>query len=371
MEDMPKNQTLTKTTKKMQINQILKAFTDQQAQIDIAESGKVPDFMLRAAMRRLISKRLAEEHAHHPEKQQTRHQALIQELIHSPIAIETDKANEQHYEVPTQFYQYSLGHNLKYSSAYYDENCQNLDNAEDAMLNLYLQRSELTDGMSILELGCGWGSLTLWMAKHLPNAKITAVSNSSTQKKHIVAECEKHSLNNVEVITENVNTLELQTQFDRIISIEMFEHVRNYQQLFKNIATWLKEDGKLFVHIFCHKTLLYPFEVKNDDDWMSKYFFSGGLMPSSDTFLHFQDDLKIQHRWHIDGTHYERTANDWLALTDQNKDRILALFKESLNPEEAKIWLQRWRMFFMACAELFGYKNGTEWMVAHYLFSKR
>jgi len=344
---------------------------NKQKQIELAESGKLPDTVLRAAMRRLMSKRLKDEYAHSPEEQQERHHAMIEGLRKSPLAIETDKANEQHYEVPTQFYRYSLGSNLKYSCAYYPEGCDSIDEAEAAMLALYLQRAELKDGMAILELGCGWGSLTLWMAKHLPNAKITAVSNSATQKEHIMNECEKYSLKNVEVLTEDVNNLKLRKKFDRVVSVEMFEHVRNYQQLFSNISSWLKTDGKLFTHIFCHKTLLYPFEVKGEDDWMSKYFFSGGLMPSSDTFLHFQDDLKFSRRWLVDGTHYEQTCNDWLEKADQHRDEILDVFKANSTEKEAQIWLQRWRMFFMACAELFGYKNGTEWMVAHYLFEKR
>ena len=347
------------------------AYDDPKKQLALAESGELPDVVLRAGMRQLIKKRLKEEFASDPELQQQKHHDMIQTLKESPLAIETDKANEQHYEVPTDFYLHSLGKNLKYSSAYYPEGCDNLDEAEDTMLAMYVDRAGLEDDMTILELGCGWGSFTLWMAKRLPNAQITGVSNSATQKQHIMSECEKHGLSNVTIITQDVNNLTLDDQFDRVVSIEMFEHVRNYQQLFHNIANWLKPEGKLFTHIFCHRTLLYPFEVKGEDDWMSKYFFSGGLMPSSDTFLHFQDDLKLEKRWHVDGTHYEKTANHWLELTDKNKEKILDIFQQDSSTEEAKIWLQRWRMFFMACAELFGYKKGSEWIVAHYLFEKR
>ena len=358
-------------TKTVASSRAMLAFDNPHKQLELAESGELPDSLLRMGIRQLIRKRLKEEFASEPEQQQSRLQAMIEELKNSPLAIETDKANEQHYEVPTEFYIRALGKNLKYSSAYYPEGCISLDEAEDTMLAMYLDRAELKDGMSILELGCGWGSLTLWMAKHLPNSKIIAVSNSATQKQYILDQCQKRSLSNVTIMTEDVNQLNLDTTFDRVVSIEMFEHVRNYQTLFKNIASWLKPDGKLFTHIFCHRTLLYPFEVKGDDDWMSKYFFSGGLMPSSDTFLHFQDDLKLEKRWHVDGTHYEKTANDWLARTDKHEKEILKILEKDSNQEEAKIWLQRWRMFFMACAELFGYKNGSEWIVAHYLFEKR
>lgn len=349
----------------------LSSLKDKDKQIELAESGKLPDAVLRSGMRQLMRTRLKEEFLHAPEIQQERHNAMIKKLRTSPIAIETDTANEQHYEVPTQFYRYTLGRHLKYSCAYYPEGCDSLDEAEAAMLALYLQRAELEDGMSILELGCGWGSLTLWIAKHLPNTKITAVSNSATQREHIMNECEKYSLNNVDVLIKDINDLKLRKKFDRVISIEMFEHMRNYQQLLSNVASWLKADGKLFVHIFCHKTLLYPFEVNSHKNWISKHFSSGGLMPSSDTLLHFQDDLKIVRRWHVDGTHYAQTCNAWLEKADQHRHEIIDVFKVNSNETEAKIQLQRWRMFFMACSELFGYKNGTEWMVAHYLFEKR
>jgi len=349
----------------------LKQFKEVSKWLELAEEGKIPDILIRTGIRELLRKRLQEEHANDPEVQQERHASLIEELRQSPIAIETDAANEQHYEVPTEFYLKSLGKQLKYSCCYYPEGCDDLDEAETAMLAMYLQRAELQDGMAILELGCGWGSLTLWMAQHLPKAKITAVSNSATQREHIMAECEKRGLSNVDVITQDVNQLKLRKKFDRVISIEMFEHMRNYQSLLGNVASWLKPKGKLFVHIFCHRYLQYPFEVNGDDDWMSKYFFSGGLMPSSDTLLHFQDDLKLQRRWHVDGTHYERTCNHWLEKTDQNRQAIIKTFQEAYGEKDAEIWLQRWRIFFMACAELFGYKSGREWMVAHYLFEKR
>lgn len=349
----------------------LKQYNEVGKWLELAEAGKIPDALIRIGIRQLLRNRLQEEHVNDPETQQERYARLINELKQSPIALETDTANEQHYEVPTQFYLKSLGKHLKYSCCYYPEGCNNLNEAEAAMLALSMQRAELEDGMSILELGCGWGSLTLWMASHLPKAKITAVSNSATQREYIMDECTKRGLNNIDVITEDVNQLKIRKKFDRIVSIEMFEHIRNYQTLLSNIASWLKADGKLFVHIFCHRYLQYPFEMNSDDDWMSKYFFSGGLMPASDTLLHFQDDLKLQRRWHIDGMHYAHTCNHWLENIDKNDQSIITIFKHTYGEKSAKLWLQRWRIFFMACAELFAYKNGNEWMVAHYLFEKR
>ncbi len=340
--------------------------------IGLTERGLVPDSLIRLGIRRLCRQRRLNEAINDPEQQQRRFQSLINELQQSPIAIETDSANEQHYEVPTDFYLASLGARLKYSCAYYPEETTTLDQAEIAMLTLYGQRAQLVDGQSILELGCGWGSLTLWLAENYPNSRITAVSNSRTQKQHIDNQCQAQGFENVTVITKDVNDLDLESQrFDRALSIEMFEHMRNYRSLLKRISQWLKPDGKLFVHIFAHRNLMYPFEVKGDDDWMSKYFFTGGLMPSIDTLLHFQDHLTLRQRWLVDGTHYERTCNDWLKKMDSNDAIILPSFKKAYGAENAKIWFQRWRLFYMACAELFGYEGGSEWMVAHYLFENR
>lgn len=346
--------------------------------IDWAELGKLPDFLLRYGIRRLCRQRLKDEHINDPARQQQRFQTLIDSLRSSPIAIETDAANEQHYEVPSEFYLAALGKRLKYSCAYYPEldgaaaGHTSLDQAEEAMLSLYMARAGLQDGQSILELGCGWGSLTLWMAEKLPSAQITAVSNSATQKAFIDAQCESKGFKNVTVVTCDVNQLTLdEAHFDRCISIEMFEHMRNYQQLLSRISGWLKTDGKLFVHIFAHRTLMYPFEVQSEDDWMSKYFFTGGLMPAADTLLHFQDDLQIEQRWLLNGQHYERTSNDWLANMDAKRDEIQTLFTQTYGADEALRWVNRWRLFFMACAELFGMEQGRQWMVAHYLFEKR
>ena len=339
--------------------------------IKLAEQGKLPDSLVRYGIRRLCKQRLKDELIDQPERQQQRFQALIEELRQSPIAIETDAANEQHYEVATDFYLASLGKRLKYSCAYYPEASTTLDQAEEHMLSLYSERAELADGQKILELGCGWGSLTLWMAEHYPKSQITAVSNSSTQKTHIDKQCEQRGYNNVTIITADVNALELEErQFDRAISIEMFEHMRNYKQLLERISSWLVSDGKLFVHIFAHRNVMYPFDVKSEHDWMSKYFFTGGLMPSIDTLLHFQEQLKLERRWLVNGQHYEKTCNHWLQKTDANKNRIIKAFQQDYSHEDAEKWFHRWRIFYMSCAELFGLDNGSQWLVAHYLFKK-
>jgi cyclopropane-fatty-acyl-phospholipid synthase len=339
--------------------------------ITLCERGLIPDALTRFGIRRLCRQRLAEEHAADAVAAWERFRTLLAELRESPIAIETDAANAQHYEVPPAFFRLCLGKRLKYSSCYYPTGTESLDTAEERMLALYGERAELADGMDILELGCGWGSLTLWMAERYPNARITGVSNSRPQREHIEAECRARGLSNVRILTCDVNRLELEQRFDRVVSIEMFEHMRNYQTLLARIASWLNPGGKLFVHIFCHRELMYPFEVKGRSDWMSQYFFTGGLMPAADTLLHFQRDLVIEEEWRLSGRHYERTANHWLDNQDRNRDAVLEVLAGAYGREHAKLWHQRWRMFWMACAELFGLDDGNQWLVGHYRFAKR
>lgn len=338
--------------------------------IDLCERGLVPDALTRLGIRRLCAQRLREEGAGDLAQADARFRELLEELRRSPIAIETDAANEQHYEVPARFFELCLGRRLKYSSAFYRTGNESLDEAEDAMLALYGERAELADGQRILELGCGWGSLTLWMAERFPQARITGVSNSRSQREHILAQAARRGLGNVEILTRDVNRLELpQGEFDRVVSIEMFEHMRNYRHLLGNVAGWLKPGGKLFVHIFAHRSLMYPFLTEGEDNWMGRYFFTGGLMPSADTLLHFQEHLAIEQRWLLPGTHYERTANHWLENQDRNRAEVLRVLSAAYGAAEAERWHQRWRMFWMACAELFGYAGGNEWLVAHYRFS--
>ena len=336
--------------------------------LGLAERGLLPDALLRLGIRRLCAERLRAESAGGLDAQAETFARRIDELRRSPVAIHTDAANAQHYELPPKFFQLCLGKRLKYSCALYPTGGETLDQAEEAMLRAYGERAELADGQEILELGCGWGSLTLWMAAQYPNARITAVSNSRPQREHIEAQCRARGLGNVTVLTCDVNRLQLDAgRFDRCVSIEMFEHMRNYQTLLGNVASWLKPGGKLFVHIFAHRTLMYPFETEGEDNWMGRHFFTGGLMPASDTLLWFQRDLRIERRWHVDGTHYEKTANHWLENQDRNRDAVMAVLREAYGAQ-AGLWFQRWRMFWMACAELFGYASGQEWLVAHYRF---
>ncbi|MCU0411738.1 MAG: cyclopropane-fatty-acyl-phospholipid synthase family protein, partial [Bacteroidetes bacterium] len=303
--------------------------------------------------------------------QQAHLQQMIERLRKSPIAVHTTDANEQHYEVPTDFFKLVLGRNMKYSSGYWRDGITSLDRSEEDMLALTCERAELADGMKVLELGCGWGSLTLFMAAKYPKARITAVSNSRTQKDYIDAEAKKRGLKNVRVLTADVNRFAIKERFDRVVSVEMFEHMRNYQRLLEKVASFLKPDGKLFVHIFTHKDFAYLFEVRDESDWMSKYFFTGGIMPSDDLLLYCADDVVIEKHWHVPGEHYEKTSEAWLARMDENKEAIMPILARTYGEAQATKWWVYWRVFFMACAELWGYRDGSEWMVSHYLFRKR
>lgn len=351
--------------------------------IDLCERGLVPDALARYGMRRLIARRLAEESAGDPA---ARHAQFARELRASPIAIHTQDANAQHYEVPAEFFRLHLGPRLKYSCCVYDGPGTTLAQAEEATLALCAQRAGLADGQRILDLGCGWGSLALWLAQQYPRAQIVALSNSGGQREFIEARARERGFSNLRVLTGNIAEFDPsiraadaallgtgmpEWEFDRILSVEMFEHMRNYQALLAKLARWLAPDGKLFVHVFAHRTLAYPFEVKDGSDWMSRYFFTGGLMPSARLLGEFQDDLALEQQWWIDGTQYERTANDWLAGMDARRDQILAVFRAGYGAQEAALWFQRWRMFYMAVAELFGYRGGAEWGVAHYRFARR
>jgi cyclopropane-fatty-acyl-phospholipid synthase len=334
-----------------------------------AERGLLPDALVRLGIRALCRRRLAAETRGDLEEQGARFQAGIESLRGSPIAIHTDAANAQHYELPPAFFRVCLGRRLKYSCAWFERGNESLDEAEEAMLERYAERAELADGQNILELGCGWGSLTLWMAERYPKAEIHAVSNSRSQRDFIEAECRQRGIGNVRVTVEDVNRLQLPVaNFDRCVSVEMFEHVRNYEVLLAKIAGWLAPGGKLFVHIFAHRSAMYPFETSGEDDWMGKYFFTGGLMPSIHTLLWFQQHLHIEREWLVDGTHYERTANGWLERMDANRGPVMTVLADTYGAANASLWFQRWRMFYMACAELFGYADGREWLVAHYRF---
>ena len=338
--------------------------------IKLSEKQLIPDFAIRYGIRTLLKKRLDSLVSNNPETNIQDKIDFIHKMNSSKIALVPELANKQHYEIPANFYKYCLGRHRKYSSCYWEDNTKNLDEAELLSLKLTTQHAKLTNGQNILELGCGWGSLTLWMAKKFPKSKITAVSNSSSQKTHILEQAKKRNLNNISIITEDMNKFNPKTRYDRIVSVEMIEHMRNHRQLFKKINTWLKPGGLFFMHIFVHKTQPYLFEVQDEDDWMSQYFFSGGMMPSEDLPLFFQEDLKIIDQWSWSGKQYEKTANAWLANIDSNKEKVMRTLEKIYGKDNSKKWFQRWRIFFMSCAELWGYRDGNEWKVVHYLFKK-
>ena len=336
----------------------------------LLETNLVPDTLIRAGIRRLLASTLREKSHPGVEAQRAALLQYVADLKKRGIAEQTQAANEQHYEVPTRFYQLCLGRRLKYSSGLWDDSVTTLDEAEEHMLALTCERAGLANGQQILELGCGWGSLSLWMAEHFPGARITAVSNSRTQKQHIDAMAAARGLTNLEIITQDMNVFTIDRQFDRVVSVEMFEHMKNYQLLLRKVAGWLVPGGRLFVHIFTHRELAYHYEDKGPDDWMTRYFFAGGQMPSDDLLLYFQDDLRIENHWCVSGTHYQRTAEAWLENMDANKAEIWPLFEKTYGPDQARKWWVYWRVFYMACAELWGYDKGNQWHVSHYRFQK-
>ena len=338
--------------------------------INLAEKGFLPDLLIRLGIKRLCGQRLSEVNTLGLEALENSHQQWIDLLTESPVAIVPEKANEQHYEVPPKFFELVLGANLKYSSGYWSKEVFSLDESEYEMLKITCERAGLVDGQDILELGCGWGSLTCFMAQKFPNSKITAVSNSKDQRNFIQQKNDKLNLQNIKVVTADMNDFSTDEKFDRVISIEMFEHMRNYDELLKRISGWLKQNGKLFVHIFSHKEVAYPFEDKGDGDWMAREFFSGGQMPSHRLLMSFPDRMKIEKDWRVSGTHYEKTSLAWLRKMNTNKIEILELFKTTYGEKDASEWFQRWRIFFMSCEVLFGFNEGSEWGVSHYLFEK-
>ena len=338
--------------------------------IDLAEKGIMPDFLIRSGIRRMQKERLLWEKSRSISSVEKHHQNWVNEMKSSSIAYVPEKANEQHYEVPPDFFVNALGKHLKYSSGYWPEGVTTLDDSEFAMLKLSAERAEITNGHKILELGCGWGSLTLYMAKNYPKSHITAVSNSKDQRLFIEKKCQERGFKNVKVITADMNEFTIDEKFDRIVSVEMFEHMRNYEHLLDKVSSWLQPGGKLFIHIFTHKTLVYPFTEDGEGDWMGRNFFSGGIMPSHQLLLYFQKKLNIEMSWRFNGSHYEKTSLAWLNRMDSNKNEIMAIFSDTYGAEKASVWFQRWRIFFMACEVLFGYDNGREWGVSHYRFVK-
>ncbi len=342
--------------------------------IALMEAGIVPDSLIRQGIRQLLRDRLRTL-PQGCEEQSAAETAFLDELRRSPIALHTQTANEQHYELPPDFFRLALGKHRKYSANYWPEGVETLTQSEEAMLALTCQRAELADGMRILELGCGWGAITLWMASHYPQSEIVAVSNSKPQREYIESMCELQGLSNVRVLTADMNDFDAVEAgagdgFDRVVSVEMFEHMRNYELLMERISRWLLPEGKLFVHIFCHKDKAYPFEIQDSSDWMAKYFFTGGIMPSHQLLLHFQKHLDIEETWRMNGEHYSRTAEAWLQNMDQNGEAVDRIFQQTYGKDK-KRWIVRWRTFFLAVAELFRFRRGEEWLVGHYRFVNR
>ena len=337
----------------------------------LLDRNMVPDPVIRLGIRRRCARKLRELNAPGVEERHELERAFVRDLRASDVAIHTEKANEQHYELPPEFFERVLGPRLKYSSGYWPQGVETLADSEVAMLDLYLERARMVDGQDILELGCGWGSLTLYMAEKMPNSRITAVSNSAPQRAFILGRARERGLDNVEVITEDVNRLHLERRFDRAISIEMFEHMKNYERLLGRVAGMLKSGGLLFIHMFTHHRHSYHYEVKHDGDWMARYFFTGGTMAADDLMLRFQNDLVVRDHWRIPGSHYEKTSNAWLHRMDAQRAEIVPVLAETYGQDQVVRWWSRWRIFFMACAEMFGYDGGREWLVSHYLMQKR
>lgn len=336
----------------------------------LAESGSLPDWFIRAGIRTLLRDRLRQESRGGIESWQKAQDLFLTEMKSSPIALSTEAANQQHYELPPELFSLVLGRHMKYSCGYWPADVSSLDESESAMLALTCSRAEIEDGARVLELGCGWGSLSLHIAAKFPNSNITAVSNSAMQKRFIDEQISMRGIRNLSVVTADMNTFDADGLFDRIVSVEMFEHMRNWPLLLSRIASWMNPDAWLFIHVFSHHRFTYPFVVRDETDWMARHFFTGGMMPGFELMSHCQDDLRLARRWQFDGVHYQRTAEAWLRNMDGTREAVDGIFRRTYGAEALK-FRNYWRMFFMSCAELFGYRGGQEWTVSHYLLAKR
>ncbi|KAG8702962.1 hypothetical protein FRC08_003140 [Ceratobasidium sp. 394] len=350
----------------------------------LLDKGAIPDFILRRVVRALSEQRLREITYGSLEANHEAKMRWIEKVrVRTVIADETKKANDQHYEVSTEFMKLCVGPRMKYSSCLYPTGKETIAQAEELMLESYCEKAKLCDGIDILDLGCGWGSLSLFLAGKYPNARITGLSNSSTQKTYIDSVAREKGFKNLTIITGDVNVYDFKEsiRFDRILSIEMFEHMKNYEVLMKKTSTWLKPNAKaaggkalVFIHIFLHKTTPYDFE--EGDGWMAQNFFSGGTMPSFDLLTYFQTDLRLQKSWFINGRHYGQTSEHWVQLQDANRTACIAELErdareKGFDPMEGRKAYYRFRTFFLAVAVFFAMHNGEEWGVGHYLFAGR
>ncbi len=336
----------------------------------LLETDLLPEWLIRVGIRNMLRQKKASETAPDWEAQQRRLMDFVRELKASPVAIETDAANQQHYEVPSEFFKYALGPRMKYSCAWWNPDTRTLADAEENMLRLTCERAQLQDGQTVLELGCGWGSLSLWMAEQYPKSRIVVVSNSRTQKAWIDSQARAKNFDNLEVITANMLHFDTDRQFERVVSVEMFEHLKNYETMLSRVGRWLNPNGKLFVHIFTHPVFAYHYEDKDGTDWLTRHFFSGGTMPSNDLLLYFQKDVSIVEHWVVSGQHYEKTSNAWLQNMLTHRAAIEPILAQTYGAENVRQWWVYWKVFFLACAELWGYRQGQEWFVSHYLFEK-
>ena len=338
--------------------------------IEAVERGLVPDVLARAAMRRLCENRLRDADLNIGDGliRARENQKFIDSMRSGPIALVPDKANEQHYELPPDFFAKVLGPRRKYSCCFWPAATTTLAEAEAEALAITCHRADLDEGQQILELGCGWGSLSLWMAERFRGSHITAVSNSALQRHFIETKAASLGLTNLKVITADMNEFTIErNRFHRVVSVEMFEHMRNLARLLEQIAAWLRPDGKLFVHHFCHRRLCYPYQTDGDANWMGRYFFTGGMMPSENLLSQFDRHMTTVEQWRWEGSHYRRTSEAWLANLDVNRREVLPILAAAYGANQARRWFHRWRMFFLAVAELFGYENGSQWFVSHSL----
>ena len=344
----------------------------------VVDRGVLPDAVLRRAIRLLLRRRRAAVTGGSVEQRSERRRALVRSLSTAPVAVATGEANDQHYEVPTELFEAMLGPHLKYSSGWWPPGVHDLAHAEAAMLELTCERAELADGQDVLDLGCGWGSLTLWIAARYPRSRVVAVSNSATQREHIEKRAAAQGLDNVVVRTCDVNRLGVEAHgdlvhpgaFDRVVSVEMFEHVRNHAALTERIATWLRPGGKLFVHVFAHRSEPYLFETGARADWMARHFFTGGMMPSHELLLRTVRGLEVEDHWAVSGRHYARTLRAWLERLDAEREHVVALLADTYGAAPAEAWFHRWRVFTIACEELFAFAGGDEWHVTHLRFAR-